>query len=177
MDLTSDLLGLDSLDVFAIHAPDSTIPGWGCGGYTYSPHSVVIALDPSVNDVAKVRATLVHEFHHVMRERGPGCGTSLRERMVSEGLAMLFEEEVLGEASEFAHQRISDDQLRLAIGALDEDPADEGRWFFHSEDIPLWFGYTVGYRWARAYAERRSVPASQLVDAPAGEVTELVAAS
>jgi len=170
--LTRDVLDLDGLDVFAIDAPDMTIPGWGCGGYTYSPRSVVLAVDSSLaTTTAAVRATLVHEFHHVARERGPGCGTSLRDRIVSEGLAMLFEEEILGVASEFAHQDVTDDQLRRTIEALDEDPADDGRWFFHAGDMPLWLGYTVGYRWARSYAREHGVNASALVHVSSTEIT------
>ncbi len=172
VDLTSPLIGLSDVDVAAIDAPDLTIPGWGCGGYTYGPYSVVLALDSGVPiEQDRVLPTLVHEFHHVMRERGPGCGSSLRERIVSEGLAMLFEEEVLGTASEFAHQPIHPDDIALAVQALDEDPADEGRWFFHATDVPLWFGHSLGYQWARDFAATSSMTASQLVNTQASKIT------
>lgn len=175
VDLATPLVGLYDVDVAAIDAPDLTIPGWGCGGYTYGPHSVVLALDAAAQiEHGRILATLVHEFHHVIRERGPGCGSSLRERIVSEGLAMLFEEEVLGAASEFAHQPIEAVDIARAISALDEDPADEGRWFFHTADMPLWFGYAVGYQWARAYAASKSSTASQLVNTNASEITAQV---
>ncbi len=167
----SKVLALDGLDVFAIDAPDMVIPSWGCGGYTYSARSVVLAVDSSrATTVPAVRATLVHELHHVARERGPGCGTCLRDRVVSEGLAMLFEEEVLGEASEFAYQDVTDNQIAEVIGSLDEDPADDGRWFFGAGDMPLWLGYTVGYRWARSYAESHGLKASEIVDVPSASV-------
>lgn len=42
---------------------------------------------------------------------------------------MLFEEQILGSASEFAHQDISDADIARGVAHLDEDPADEGRWF------------------------------------------------
>lgn len=171
--LVSDVLNLGGVDVFAIDAPDMIIPRWGCGGYTYGARSVVLAVDSSQPTTAcAVRATLVHEFHHVARERGPGCGTSLRDRVVSEGLAMLFEEEILGSASEFAHQVVSDDQTQCLARSLDEDPADDGRWFFNSGDMPLWLGYTAGYRWARTYAHRHGAQASALVDVPSRHVTQ-----
>lgn len=166
------LLDLNGLDVFVIEAPDMVIPSWGCGGYTYGAHCVVVAVSTEhPTTVSAVSTTLIHEFHHVARERGPGCGASLRERVVSEGLAILFEEEILGAASEFAHQPVTDDQVRALTAALDEDPADEGRWFFGAGDLPLWSGYTVGYRWARAYAEQHATTASALADVPAIEVT------
>lgn len=173
--LLGDALQLNGIDVFAVDAPDKVIPSWGCGGYTYSPRSVILAVDSShLTTLSAVRTTLVHEFHHVARERGPGCGTSLRDRVVSEGLAMLFEEEILGAASEFAHQTITDDQVRRMIESLDEDPADDGRWFFHAGDMPLWLGYTVGYQWARFYAQERGLSASALVNVSANEVTRTV---
>nr|WP_281379636.1 DUF2268 domain-containing putative Zn-dependent protease [Flexivirga oryzae] len=79
--LVREVLQLDRLDVFAVDAPDMVIPSWGCGGYTYSARSVVLAVDSShPATMSAVRTTLVHEFHHVARERGPGCGTSLRAR-------------------------------------------------------------------------------------------------
>ncbi|MFC8597067.1 DUF2268 domain-containing putative Zn-dependent protease [Isoptericola sp. NPDC057191] len=170
--LVHDVLHLSGVDVFAVDAPDMTIPSWGCGGYTYSARSVVLAVDASqTTTTSAVRATLVHELHHVARERGPGCGSSLRDRVVSEGLAMLFEEEVLGAASEFAHQDVTDAQVARLVDALDEDPADDGRWFFHAGDMPLWLGYTAGYRWARSYAREHGLSASALVHAPAAAIT------
>lgn len=125
--LVAPVLQVAGVDVAALDVPGMTIPGWGCGGYTYGPHTILLALDPEADGltVDHVRATIVHEMHHVARERGPGCGTSLRERIVSEGLAMLFEEQMLGRASEFAHQDISDDDIALAVADLNEDPADD----------------------------------------------------
>lgn len=163
--LVAPVLQVAGLDVAALDVPGMAIPGWGCGGYTYGPRSILLALDPEDDGltVDHVRATIVHEMHHVARERGPGCGTSLRERIVSEGLAMLFEEQMLGRASEFAHQDISDDDIALAVADLNEDPADDGRWFFHAGGVPLWFGYTLGYRWARDYAAAQGIQASDLV--------------
>ena len=163
--LVAPVLQVAGVDVASIDAPDMAIPGWGCGGYTHGPHTILLALDPEDDGltVDHVRATIVHEMHHVARERGPGCGTSLRERIISEGLAMLFEEQILGRASEFAHQDISDDDIALAVANLNEDPADDGRWFFHAGGVPLWFGYTLGYRWARDYAAAQGTQASDLV--------------
>ena len=172
--LVMPVLNVGGVDVAAIDAPGMAIPGWGCGGYTYGQHSILLALDPEDEGftVDHVRATIVHELHHVARERGPGCGTSLRERIVSEGLAMLFEEQVLGRASEFAHQDIGHDDITRAVAALDEDPANDGLWFFHAGDLPLWFGYSLGYRWARAYAAAHGTTASDLAHTPAIAIAE-----
>lgn len=171
VDLTEPLIGLCDLDVAVLDAPESAIPAWGVGGYTYGPHVVLLALHPAMEGTQqRLVATLVHEFHHVMRWLGPGWGSSLRERLVSEGLAMLFEEEVLGEPSEFATQTIEAEHIGLAIQHLDEEPADEQRWFFPGRDVPLWFGYTLGYRWAKDYATESSSSAARLVTVAATEV-------
>lgn len=171
--LAAPLLALSNVDVFAIDSPDQAIPGWGCGGYTYSAHTIVVGLDPYDAGLTadRVRATVVHELHHVARERGPGCGTSLRERIVSEGLAMLFEEQVLGHASEFAHVDIADHDIARAVEHLDQDPADDGLWFFNTGSMPLWFGYTLGYRWARNHAHRTGRSASELAHTLATTIT------
>ena len=164
-------LGLTALDVAVLDAPGEAIPDWGVGGYTFGAHSVVVALDPAVElDEDRLLATLVHEFHHVMRWRGPGCGSSLGERVVSEGLAMLFEEEVLGRPSEFALQAVSAEHERLALTHLGDDPADEARWFFGGEALPRWLGYSLGYRWARAYCQERGTSAADQVATPAEDL-------
>jgi hypothetical protein len=94
-----ELLKADGIDVVFVDAPDETIPEWGVGGYTWGPRTILVALNPKF-DLAtdKIEASLVHEFHHAMRWRGPGCGGNLAQMLVSEGLAELFEEEVLGRA-------------------------------------------------------------------------------
>lgn len=170
--LVTPVLAVSGVDVAGIDAPRLIIPGWGCGGTMHGPHSILLALDPEDDclSVDHVRATLVHELHHIARERGPGCGTSLRERIVCEGLAMLFEEQILGSASEFAHQHISDADIALGVAHLDEDPADEARWFFGDGDVPLWFGYTLGYRWAKTYAASTNSQASDLAHTPSTEI-------
>lgn len=58
-------------------------------------------------DGAHVYSTLVHEIHHAMRWRGPGCGSTLRERLVSEGLAQTFEAECTGVVPLYAEGEVS----------------------------------------------------------------------
>jgi hypothetical protein len=74
------LLNAETIDVLFVDAPDETLPEWGAGGYTYGPHVILIALDPTILLTREtIEATLVHEFHQAMRWRGPECdGTSLR---------------------------------------------------------------------------------------------------
>lgn len=170
--LAEALIGLADVDVAVIDAPDEAIPQWGVGGYTYGPNAVLLCVDSNTPpDHEHLLATLVHEFHHAMRWRGPGCGKSLRERLASEGLAMLFEEEALGHASEPAHRPYEPHHAELAAHHLDETPADEARWFFSSEgDVPFWFGYSYGYQAARSYSREHRTTAALSVHAAASAV-------
>lgn len=42
----SDLLNAEAIDVMFIASPEEAIPEMGVGGYTYAPHSIVVAIDP-----------------------------------------------------------------------------------------------------------------------------------
>ena len=149
-----------------IDAPDEAIPEWGLGGYTYGPHTVVLAIDPDQKlDPVNVFSTLVHEIHHVMRWRGPGPGSSLGERLVTEGLAQVFEAEVTGRTPLYAQGDLRQEHRAVALQHLDEDPADEGRWFFGGSDIPRWFGYRLGYNVVgTALRELGSDPAAMVLE-------------
>lgn len=170
------LLRAEGIDVVVIDAPDQTIPEWGVGGYTYGPHVILVALDPSTSISRRhVEATLVHEFHHAMRWRGPGCEGNLAQMLVSEGLAQVFEEEVLGEAPFFSQVTITDREIAQARSALYEPKFSQAKWFFGAEDVTLHFGYTYGYRLCKAYALTTGQKASELVNVPTLKVVQLIA--
>ena len=171
---THQLLGVEGVDVLVIDAPDDAIPEWGVGGYTYGPHTIVVALDPAATvDSHHIERTLVHEFHHAMRWRGPGCGGSLGQMLVSEGMAQLFEEEVFGEAPFFSRVSITDDEIAAALAVLHEPEFSQTKWFFGADGITFSFGYTYGYRICSAYANATGKSASELVGVPTREVLEL----
>jgi hypothetical protein len=170
------LLLAEGIDVVVIDAPEQTIPEWGVGGYTYGPHVIVVALDPSSKITEQhVSATLVHEFHHAMRWRGPGCEGSLAQMLVGEGLAQLVEEEVLGEAPFFSRVSITEGEIARAGAALYEPEFSRTRWFFGSDDITFHFGYTYGYQLCKAYSMPTGQKASELIDIPTEKVVELTA--
>lgn len=144
------------------------IPEWGLGGATYSPHTIVLAVDPDHDiDPADVYSTLVHEFHHAVRWNNPGCGTTLGERLVTEGLAQAFEADCTGQAPLYARGTPSLSHRQLAFAALDEDPANDGRFFFGAADLPRWFGYQLGYDLVTKKLPGLRRSAAQLVAEPA----------
>jgi len=169
--LARGLLEAEGIDVLFLDAPDETIPEWGVGGYTYGPNVILVALDPAAAlEKEKIETTLVHEFHHAMRWRGPGCGGNLAQMLVSEGMAQLFEEEALGAAPFFSRVRITDDDVAQAQSALYAQPFSQQKWFFGADGITKAFGYTYGYQLSKAYALAMGKKASELIDVPADEV-------
>lgn len=102
-----------------------------------------------------------------MRWRGPGCGSTLRERLVSEGLAQTFEAECTGVVPLYAEGEVLDEHVTLIVAALDEDPANEGRWFFGAGDLPRWLGYRLGHRLVSERIAALGSNAAALVDEPA----------
>ena len=172
--VTQDHLNVEGVDVVVIDAPDDAIPEWGVGGYTYGPHAILVALDPALSiDRHPIVATLVHEFHHTVRWRGQGCGGSLAQMLVSEGLAQLFEEEVLGDAPFYSQVSISDDEVAQARAAMYAPEFNEKKWFFGADGITFSFGYTYGYRVCKTYADATGKSSAELVAVPSKEILEL----
>jgi uncharacterized protein YjaZ len=161
-------LDASDIDVYLVDAPDECIPEWGLGGSAYGPHALVLCVDPDHEISAQnLFSTLVHEMHHVMRWRGPGCGSSLGDRLVSEGLAVAFEEECVGAVPMYGQGELSGEHCSLAVAALGEDPADEARWFFGGADLPRWFGYRFGYEVVSEQVRTCGLSAAELVHEPA----------
>lgn len=171
---TEALLGIEGVNVLVLDAPDDVIPEWGVGGYTYGPHAILVALDPSATITRHhIERTLVHEFHHAMRWRGPGCAGSLGQMLISEGMAELFEEEVFGEAPFFSRASITDDEIAAARAVLYEPEFNPKKWFFGAEGVTFSFGYAYGYQLCKAYADAMGKPASELIGVSSRDVLEL----
>jgi uncharacterized protein YjaZ len=169
--LAIEPLGIEGIEVIFLDAPDEAIPEWGVGGTTWSPNVIIVALDPTFPiSETHIVATLVHEFHHAMRWRGPGCGGNLGQMLVSEGLAQLFEEEVLGEAPFFSATNYTDEHVAQAELALFDPAFSQSKWFFGSEELPRFFGYAYGYRLSKEYATSSGRKASELVNTPSDKI-------
>ena len=155
------LLGAAGIDVVVVDAPDDAIPEWGVGGTTSGPHVVVVAIDADRAAVAPehLERTFLHDL----------CG-DLGDMLVSEGLAQLFERDVLGSAAPYVEVPIAYGEVALARSALHTRPCDASRWFFGSGDVARHFGYAYGYALCRDYAAATGATAAELVDVPTLEV-------
>lgn len=169
-----ELLQAERIDVLFIDSPDEAIPEMGVGGYTYGPHVIIVAIDPTSPNLSEqhLATTLVHEFHHAMRWRGPGCGGDLGAMLVSEGLAQLFEEEVLGARPMYSQAPITALEVERAKVELHQQPFNQSKWFFGAESVTRMFGYTFGYQICKIYAASTGMRASDLVDVPVLKVLE-----
>lgn len=172
--IAKDLLRADAVDVLFIDSPDEAIPEMGVGGYTHGPHVIILAIDPDCPNLSEqhIFSTLVHEFHHVMRWRGPGCHGDLGDMLVSEGLAQLFEEEVTGVRPIYSQVPISSVGMAKANAELHRIEFSQAKWFFGTEDITKWFGYALGYQICAAYAESTKRSAADLAGVSSRYVLE-----
>ncbi|WP_425148489.1 DUF2268 domain-containing putative Zn-dependent protease [Deinococcus sp.] len=104
---------------------------------------------------AELPATIAHELHHLRRWRGPGCGATLLEALVSEGLAQHYELSERRTPPIYAHISADLDALwKLAQSELDESRYDHARWFFGVAELPRWAGYALGFELVRRFFER-----------------------
>jgi uncharacterized protein YjaZ len=157
------VLPLTAVRIIVRQDPKILIPHYGLGGYTPSANFVVIAVDPAFPElrqsIAKhLRGLLVHEFHHCLRWRGPGYGRTLFEAIISEGLADHFAQELLGITHPWSQAFPEDETakyLTLAQAEFDSTTYDFPRWFFgRGYILPVWTGYTLGFRLVEAYKKQ-----------------------
>lgn len=174
VDLASRLIPLDDMQVTFRCAPGATIPEWGVGGETIDARNVEVAMDPAaLQGTEGIVRTLLHEFHHAIRWRSVSLeldDLDLRGMLVSEGLAVLFEEEALGSPPFFADPEPAAADVVLAMQALDELPCDRAEWFFGAGRVPPAFGWGLGYRLCKEYATTTQTSASWLIATPAEEI-------
>jgi uncharacterized protein YjaZ len=154
------------IDIFFLSASMLAIPEYGIGGNSPGPNHTYITFDPDSNKITEdgLIETLLHEIHHCMRWRDPGYGNSLGEAMISEGLACLYEEMHKGSAPIYATVDISTEQIAEAKSVISRDTHDHNRWFYGSEDITRWFGYTYGYQLCKRYAEQTNTNAAEMLN-------------
>ena len=174
-------LPLVDIDIIFLNNSAEAIPHLGFGGYTPDAHTVLISVDIDHMDLAAnlqthLVHTLLHEFHHAMRWRGPGYGDTLGEALVTEGLADQFDVEMTGAEPQAWATVLSPDELEKLFERaqpLFEKSYSHADWFFGSADevLPKWGGYALGfYLVGRYLAAHPDARASALCAMPAGEI-------
>lgn len=139
---------------------NQSIPEIGIGGFNPSPNEVLIFIDPNFNNLKnslemELAAMISHEMHHAKRRRSVGYGNTLLQAVISEGLADHFSIEVTGIDTPRWSNVFQDDQLETWIDTAsqtwNDSPYDHSSWFFGSNSIPRWTGYSIGYDLVEKY--------------------------
>lgn len=167
---TTRLLDVYELDVIFFAVEDNY--QLGIYGYTPNPYTVQIYIDTAFDNFSDsvLESTLLHEIHHAVRWRNPGYGKRLGEKFITEGLATLFEDEVMGIAPPYAKLKLKPEQIKIALENITSTSADHNEWFYGSKDIDNWFGYAYGYSLCKRYSTKVHKKASELVHIPADEI-------
>lgn len=172
------LFGVTDIQVFVEENPDSVIPETGVGGYTPDSHKVLVYIDSNSQSLQKnleteVRRTVIHEYHHAVRNRAVDWKTdTLLGAIVTEGLADHFDLEVNGGEPRPWSIALTNEQLdsfrSFAKCEYESRKYDHAAWFFGSEEkgIPRWAGYSLGFKIVGDYLSRTGKKASELVFAP-----------
>jgi hypothetical protein len=125
-------------------------------GYTPTGNTVWIYTDPSHKNYQKLLEkqlpkVLTHELHHACRWQGPGFGKTLKEALVTEGLAAHFETETFGGKPSDFYVQFSDKEIqrfwKLAQKDLNSKSFSYDDWFFGNvkRKIPKHAGYALAY--------------------------------
>ena len=178
----ADFVQLDRLDI--VVAPEAwVIREWGLCGYANGPGRITITLDPGsprLHDPERpdrLLATLAHEMHHVARLRSGVESHTLGARLVSEGLAQCFEEEV-GAPTPFYALALDDESMKkMAVRArplLSATEYEHDNWMFGRKGDPEWprhAGYSLGYALMSAWLAKKELSAIDAAGVPATEIT------
>lgn len=170
-------LPVKHVDVVA-YASQSVIHELGMNAFTEHAHLVRFWLDPSHPMLAQsfetgFPALLAHELHHLARERGPGYGRTLRDSLVSEGLACQFEKDVTGKLPVYGTEITTEEVAsRLARIAPFLDGPYVPSWMFgsHEQGIERSFGYRLGSTLVAQWLQRQGKTSAQAVHITTQEI-------
>ena len=168
-------------DVVVRHSPQNTIPELGISGqYTKDARCIDIYLDfnnPYLqnNFEIEIARTLIHEYMHVVREQYvPWENGTLLDSLIAEGLTQSFEMEVQPElppsiyATSFTEDEL-DNLWTKAKNILEQRGCMNDEWFFGSEHIKRWSGYSLGFKLVQDKIKESGLKASELYKLPSTE--------
>lgn len=168
------LPGLPTNLRITVQAGDRVIPETGENGSIGLPAAVYWTVNPKRQGgvlavvTAQLRATLFHEWYHLVRE-GKFSPQTLAEQAVNEGLATAFERDFGGAPTPWG-------AYPTEVGAwttelLAQGPAASSRaWMYTHPDGRRWIGFKVGTYLADRAVRQSGLSLAQL----AGEPTERI---
>lgn len=180
---TKSFLPLHELTIRIKNKPEAVIPDHAHAGWTYSPESVVIKLNPNFPDKEQLLKTelpraVSHELHHAARKKAlPTEKRTLGVGLISEGLATQFETEVWGGKPSAWATALTPDQIQTLLRTFIKEQSnaeyDDARWFFGTKDLPRWTGYTIGVYLVQEYLKLHpGETAASLVSTPSAVILD-----
>lgn len=178
MKIANEKLQHKDCNIVVLADSDGVIPEEGLGAHAWGSDYIRIFVDPNTSIGLKTAikkylpGAIAHELHHSRRSLDIGYGHTLGEALISEGLAQVFQEDLYPDVEVLYAHNLSESELKDAWAEvkmiLDSTEYDHDSWFFGSEKIKRWTGYSLGYDIVRKYISRHSEEnATTLVDTPA----------
>ena len=163
--------------VLKVFPGTDVIPETGETGSIASTDRVFWVVDPhrveGVIAVAQreLRGTLFHELHHLVRTQTEHP-TTLRQRMVAEGLATVFERDAAGMSPPWGTYP---DNVREWVEELlsPSTAYTTAEWMYRHPDGRRWVGMRAGTYVADQATRRSGKSAAELVNAPAADILRL----
>lgn len=148
-------LNIDLINIVIYPNRNLTNPNTGSSGFAPNSEWLRIAIDPfrkekDVEYIIKniVPSSVYHEMNHVARWNKPGCGGTLLDAIISEGLAVVFAEENWG-FFEAPWGKYRKGEIKKYIELLNkrdknkDNNHNHAEWFF-GKGKPNWLGYKLG---------------------------------
>jgi len=169
-------LSLTTMNVSVYPNKEWCINQTGDGGYTASLDWIQLFIDPSkplsIPRIIKQSfpANIYHEMHHARRMIKAGFGENLLETVISEGMAIVFAEEMFNKFKA-PWAKYSKSEIKKLYKIFDAHKLDEvfnyKEWFL-GHGKPHWLGYKVGaYIIRELKSEDDLFTCDKMVDVPA----------
>lgn len=161
--ILENVIKLPDIDIVVADNPESAIPETGVGGYAPTANIIYISINPEHPNIEsnvgyEIESTITHEVHHCARWKSIGYGESLLEAIISEGLADHFDIEINGGDPKPWSIAIKGEILEDLIGKgkkeFNNTNYNHSKWFFGSEDVQRWAGYSMGYKIVKDYLKK-----------------------
>ena len=148
-------LNIDLINIVVYPNRDLIIPEIGSGGFTSNSECIRLAVDPfrKENDVERIigdflPSIVYHEMNHISRWKKPGYGNNLVDVIISEGLAIVFAEEVW-RSFKAPWGRYKQKEIERYLELLNKRNKKKDKNYNHAEWFlgkgkPDWLGYKLG---------------------------------
>lgn len=172
------LPGLPEQLIVRVNPGKKVMAETGQTGEVSPPNVVYWMVDPDlyggVTAIAKrqLRSTLLHEFHHLVRESKMASSGSIMDRVINEGLATAFERDFGDAPTPWGTYPPDVADWVKELRALPPD-ASTTTWMSRHPDGRRWIGYKAGTYLVDRAMQATGKSASELVSASTEQILEM----